>query len=392
MSVSKSVLTGIAAAGLALSGCFAGLQARADGSGPTPINPGSGCSAVSVNIDGHAVFGANLDFEHLTPGQLFINRRGMVKTGITPGTTGVVAQWVSKYGSLTFNFVGYQYAWGGMNERGLVMSTMAFPQSIYPPPDHRPVVDSGFWIQYLLDTCATVGDVIASDALVRNVTVDHYLISDRNGDSAVIEYLDGEMVVRTGGSLPVSVLANWYYADSLHWWRALRDSGNYSAMDGSIQRFCLAADRVSEFDETNGAAAIRYVFDTLEIIKGENFSQHASQWSIVFDTKTSKVFFKTLAHPEIKWLDLAKVDLRCSRGVQMMEIQSPVIGDVGALFYDYSHLDARDQYYWFIDTYHHSLTHQWADQMLQHFEGFSCQPPSGPRRVTGRHEATARGP
>ena len=75
----------------------------------------------------------------------------------------------------------------GVNEAGLVMSTMSLNQTQLPRPDARPVLDSGNWIQYLLDTCATVDEVLATDDVVRNLTVDHYLVADRSGGSAVIE-------------------------------------------------------------------------------------------------------------------------------------------------------------------------------------------------------------
>ena len=204
------------ACAIAVGGCTP-IEPGRDASCSVPVRAGSGCSALSVTADGRVIFGANLDYRLHTRGQLFVNKRGVRKTGMIASTMGVYAEWVSNYASVTFNFVGYHFPWGGMNEEGLVMSTMALPQTVYPPPDHRPVVDSGFWLQYILDTCATVDDVIASDAMVRNITVDHYLVADRNGASAVIEYIDGELVVHTGEDLPVSVLTNWFYDESLSW-------------------------------------------------------------------------------------------------------------------------------------------------------------------------------
>jgi choloylglycine hydrolase len=376
---------------LVKSGCLwlfiAGCAVPVVGNGAVgdgPAKSGAGCSAVSVNVDGRSIFGANLDYRLHTRGQLFINRRGIHKTGIITGAGGY-ATWVSRYASLTFNFVGYQFAWAGMNERGLAMSTMALPQTVVQPPDERPVVDSGMWMQYVLDTCATVEDVIASDELVRNITVDHYLVADRSGAAATIEYVDGELVVHTGDDLPVSVLSNWFYDESLQWWRVMRGSGDYSRVDGVLQRFCLAADRVSAFRPSTSTAAVSYVFDTLETIAGERFSEHASQWSIVFDTGSSKIYFKTLAHPEIKWVDLAKVNRYCNRGVEMMEIQTPHVGDVRPLFTQYSHEAALDHFYWFLDSWETTATRQWARQILAHFEGFTCQPMPAPRRGAERH-------
>ncbi|MGD8441181.1 MAG: hypothetical protein PVG53_11630, partial [Holophagae bacterium] len=88
---------------------------------------------------GTTIFGANLDYRYHCRGQVFINPRGLNKTGWLAGTTGVVADWSSAYASVTFNFVGYQLAWAGMNEAGLVMSTMSLYETELPPPDPRPV-------------------------------------------------------------------------------------------------------------------------------------------------------------------------------------------------------------------------------------------------------------
>jgi choloylglycine hydrolase len=352
-----------------------------------PAWTGSACSAISLTADGCLLFGANLDYRLHTRGQVFANPRGMHKTGLIAGTTGAYAEWISAYASLTFNFVGYHFPWSGMNERGLVMSTMAFPQTIPEPPDQRPVVDSGFWMQYILDTCATVDDLIASNALVRNITVDHYLVADRTGASAVIEYLDGELVVHTGDDLPVSVLSNWYYDDSLRLWQMYRGSGSYSWMDSSLQRFCIAADRVSSTEATTVEDGISSAFDTLEAIAGENFSEHASQWSMVFDTCALRVYFKTLAHPDLRFVDLDDVRAWCDQPVTMLEIQEPLSGDVAPWFTEYSHADARDHYLWFLTAWETGVTPAYVDQLLSHFESFTCDPPQRRRRSTGRRAA-----
>jgi choloylglycine hydrolase len=244
-------------------------------------------------------------------------------------------------------------------------------------------------MQYILDTCATVDDVIASNELVRNITVDHYLVADRTGAVAVIEYLDGELVARTGDDLPVGVLSNWYYEDSLRLWQRYRNTGSYSWMDGSLQRFCIAADRVSSFGGTTVEDGISYAFDTLEAIAGENFSEHASQWSMVFDTCALRVYFKTLAQPDLRYVDLEDFQPWCGQPVTMLEIQEPLAGNAAPWFTEYSHSDARDHFHWFLSAWETGLTPAYADQLLAHFEGFTCEPPSRQRRQSGRRVAPA---
>ena len=194
-------LAALVVAAAVVAGCAPG------GGGPnSPLRTrgpaGSGCSALSLMAGGTTIFGANLDYRYFCRGQAFINPRGLRKTGMLAGTTGARAEWSSTYASVTFNFVGYQIAWAGMNEAGLVMSTMSLYQTELPPADPRPVLDSGNWMQYLLDTCATVDEVLAKDEVVRVLTVDHYLVADRSGASATVEFLDGKLVAHTGEDLP----------------------------------------------------------------------------------------------------------------------------------------------------------------------------------------------
>ncbi|NIV31091.1 MAG: hypothetical protein GWN58_16835, partial [Anaerolineae bacterium] len=86
---------------------------------------------------------------------------------------------------------GIQLAWAGMNEAGLAISTMWLGETRSPAPDERPPLASPLWIQYQLDTCATVEEVMANDARVRIAdAVDHYLVCDRSGACAAVEFLE----------------------------------------------------------------------------------------------------------------------------------------------------------------------------------------------------------
>jgi penicillin V acylase-like amidase (Ntn superfamily) len=335
---------------------------------------GAGCSAATFMAGGNTIFAANLDYVNFCRGQIFINPLGLHKTGVIPGTTGVNAEWSSKYASVTFNFVGYQIAWAGMNEAGLVMSTMSLNQTELPRPDPRPVLDSGNWIQYLLDTCATVDEVLAADDLVRNLTVDHYLVADRSGAAATIEFLDGELVAHTGGDLPVSVLTNSPYSELLSQWQIHGGSGDYGGMDSSSQRFCIAADRVTAFDGTSAEEGVAYAFQTLQAIAGQRFSEHTSQWRLVFDTGALRAYFKTDDDRTLRWVDLEAFNPWCGQPVQMLDIHARVSGDAASVFHDYSHAEALDQMLWFIDFWPGvEATPTSASQLLRYYESFACE-------------------
>ena len=189
-----------------------------------PADPSSACTSFCLDNGDHCVLGTNMDHGTFQVGQVYVNKRDVLKTAWESSTSGEYARWISQYGSVTFNIIGSQLVWGGMNEAGLMISTMSLVETEGPAPDERPPLTAPFWVQFQLDNASTVGEVIVSDAQVRVTDAhDHYLVCDRTGDCSVIEFLNGEMVVYTDLTLPTQALSNSTYQDSLD---ALED-GNF---------------------------------------------------------------------------------------------------------------------------------------------------------------------
>ena len=350
--------------------------------GPAPpwspaqsTSPVEHCSSFALDNGGATVFGSNYDDSYWDDGLVFVNKRGVVKTSLQAGTTGARARWVSRYASITFNLVGLGYAWAGMNERGLTLSTMSLRATRYPDPDPRPPLDSGEWMQYLLDTCATIDEVIETDAVVRILTVDHYLLADAHGNAAAVEFLDGRMVVHTGASMPAQVLTNTTYESSLETWLEYRRAGNtnYWGLDRSLHRFCLAADRAEAFRPCDGATAVAYAFETLDRVAGQRFGGGTSQWSIVFDAANARIHFRTHRYPEISVINLARFDPWCTGPVQMFDIQTGSGGDVTDVFFDYSHDFNLDRMREFLRAWGIPFTEEGLLWTVQYLESFPCQ-------------------
>jgi penicillin V acylase-like amidase (Ntn superfamily) len=353
---------------------------------PTAIGShrgGEHCTAMVLDNDGHTVFGANFDHTRTDEGLVFINKRGVVKSSVNTGTTGRRARWTTRYASISFNLVGYQYSWGGMNERGLSLSSMSLDETRQPREDPRPPLDSGEWVQYILDTCATIADVIATDSRVRIITVDHYLVADRYGNAVVIEFLDGRMVWHAAPNLPVAALTNNVYEESCATWERLRRHGNYTGQNSSPHRFCLAADRVDGFRPTSDARAVAYAFDTLDEVRGERFSVSPTNWSLVFDTKNLRAYYRTNRNYDIRWVDLKDLDLRCGAPVKMLDIHDGGAGDVADEFFDFDFDVNQDHVERFLDVWGVNLSHQSIMWILNHFDDFTCvrNRRSSPRRV-----------
>jgi choloylglycine hydrolase len=93
----------------------------------TLLDNSQACTTFCLNTPHGPVFGSNLDLLIPGDGLVFINQRGIAKKGLN--TTGGIAKWVSKYGSVTFNLAGREFAFGGMNEAGLVVGSMELRNS-----------------------------------------------------------------------------------------------------------------------------------------------------------------------------------------------------------------------------------------------------------------------
>jgi len=328
------------------------------------------CSSFVLDNRGRLIFATNYDMIVNDPGMVFIHKRGIVKTGLNPSTIGVYAQWTAKYASVVFSLLGSQHAWAGMNERGLTFSTMRLEETVNPLPDHRPPLD-WMWPQYLLDTCETVEDVIATDLEVRNYTVDHHLVSDRYGGVAVIEFLDGRMISHTGSDLCVAALTNSVYAESCEMWEFMQSRGDYTGYGNSLERFCLAADRVEGFQGTSTSDAIAFAFDSLREIYRQQYRGY-TRWSIVFDTQNLRAYFRTQSNPEVRWVDLEAFDLRCGQPAMMLDINEQLSGDISDAFTPYD----SDRNRIFMEAYYQRWAIPYEPQGLrwvqQHFDSYPC--------------------
>jgi choloylglycine hydrolase len=328
------------------------------------------CTSFALKHKGYLIFGTNYD-NSFAPGMIYVNKRNVQKSGFEPGTSGKTAKWVSKYGSVTFANVGYQLAWAGMNEAGLVMSTMALQETKSPTADERPPLISPMWMQYMLDTCATVEEVIASDNSVRIFeTVDHYLVCDRKGICAAVEFLDGKMVYHTEESLPVRALANKLYSTCADHWK--RKAPSPSHPYDSINRIARVADKLSSYKAKDDKNAIDYAFKILKDVRNPN-NVAATRWSIVFDTNNFRIYYRSYANQNIRWIDFKRFDFDCRTPVEMLDVHNDLSGDVTDSFIDYSHDSTLDLLLKSVKNFRPDIPLEQIKFLLQIIENFPCQ-------------------
>lgn len=282
-----------------------------------PLRP---CTTFCLVDAGHILYGRNFDY-YAVDGRLYVNRRGLQKSVFN---TGSGLQWVSRFGSLSFNQFGFEFPNGGINEAGLVIEHMMLEGSQYPS-DSRPSLTELQWIQYQLDCSATVAEVIASDQRVRiqpGSTPLHFLVADRTGRCAVIEFLGGQLVCHTDGSLPVAALTNNTYDESLAY--SAITSPSQADHVSSLGRFVQAAASVRNFTQSPAADPISYAFSALDNVNQPNWTR----WSIVYDLRNMSAHFRTQTAPFVKQIRVAALDFSPDAPIRMMDINANTAGEV----------------------------------------------------------------
>ena len=121
--------------------------------------------------------------------------------------------WVSRFPSVALSMWRAGTV-DGMNATGFAAHALYLDDAGWEQPDARPAVANTMWVQYLLDNFSTVADAVAAVSAVRIASVPvrgyemgaHIAIEDATGDSAIIEPIDGKLVVHHGREL--AVMAN----------------------------------------------------------------------------------------------------------------------------------------------------------------------------------------
>jgi choloylglycine hydrolase len=219
-----------------------------------------------------------------------------------------------------------------------MVSLMWLNGSEYPPADDRPALGILEWVQFHLDTNATVAEVVATAKSFRPTSKIpiHYIFADASGDAAVIEFLEGKLIVYRGDTMPVKALANSTYADSVAAFKAFKESGTTSAEEaktrtpppgfGSLDRFVRGA----MLSPAKGDP-VAHGFEILSQVKQAN-----TRWSIIYDLNVGEVFFKTDVNPEIRHFTVAGFNYSCGTPVQMLDLTAPGSGQVQTHFADYT--------------------------------------------------------
>ncbi len=313
--------------------------------------------ALYAGPDGMVATGRTMDWREDPLTNLYLFPRGMERRGADTDHT---VFWKSKYGSLSA--AGYDIGiCDGMNEMGLVANLLFLPESVYElPDDDRPVMGLSIWTQYVLDNFATVAEAVAalsadsfridSPDLPNGVQSRlHMAISDRSGDSAILEYINGRLVIHHGPQYKVLTNSPVYSLQLAvgDYWRQIGGLTMLPGTNRSSDRFVRASFYIDAVVQSSDAAvavpAVMSVMRNVSVPYGISTPGNphiaSTRWRTVADQKNMAYYFEPTLSMEPFRVDLSGIDFSEGTGERVLTLSDGSVydGDATDKFREVSH-------------------------------------------------------
>ncbi|MEM8671880.1 MAG: linear amide C-N hydrolase [Planctomycetota bacterium] len=313
------------------------------------------CSRVLWNNNGKAVVtGRTMDWSHTWNDVVFIYPRGQEMDGGVEGGL----KWKSKFGSVGCSISPYAKKYGfdyvkdghsdGINEEGLAAHLLYLEETVYPDPktDDRPAVTFMRWVRYILDNFATVEEAVAGMKNIRIAPVSmggkvfgvHVAVEDPTGDSAIFEYINGNLVIHHGKQF--TVMTNDpsypYHVENI---KNYKDFGGEKDLPGTTEpddRFVRLAHFLGRLKQPEtDAEALAKIYSVIKTAHVPfDADEYGPTWWTSLTDCTNKVwYFDWSQNPNIIWIDLKKLDFSAGKPVLELNPRNPaMVGDVTSAF------------------------------------------------------------
>ncbi len=319
--------------------------------------------ALYVGSDDIVITGRSMDWTEEMDSSLWVFPRGIKRDGAA-GPKSIT--WTSKYGSVVV--VGYNAASAdGMNEKGLVANLLYLAESEYgKPKESTPLLSISLWTQYVLDHFSTVSEAvealkkepfaILAPTLPNGSPADlHLSISDSTGDSAIFEYIDGQLVIHHGKQYPVmtnsptfakqlALNAYWESIGGLNFLPGTnRAADRFARVSFLLESIPKKTDThyikaVPDEDFKNQALAsvtglIRSVSVPLGISTPGQPNIASTLWRTISDQKNLVYYFDSATSPNIFWTNLKDIDFDEKAPIKKLTIRGNILsGNVASQY------------------------------------------------------------
>lgn len=294
--------------------------------------------AVYLGPDNMIVTGRTMDWKEDPQSNIYFFPRGMERRG---GKTDNTIKWTSVYGSVVT--AGYDIGvCDGMNEKGLVANLLFLAESDYHrPDDKRPVMGLSIWTQYVLDNFATVDEAV--EVLGKEVfRIDdpdlpngakstlHLSISDPTGNSAIFEYINGNLVIHHGRDCQVMTNSPTYDKQQTldDYWEQIGGLVMLPGTNRASDRFVRASFYIKALPQTadyrQAVAGVFSVMRNVSVPLGISIPSQpniaSTRWRTVADQKNRVYYFESTLSPDIFWIDLNALDFSADKSVRKLTL------------------------------------------------------------------------
>jgi len=304
----------------------------------TAASPAFACTrAVLKTDDGTVLTGRSMDWVQDIGNNLWVFPRGIHRNGAAGSNS---PKWESKYGSVITTI--YEVATvDGINEKGLAVNILYLAESDYGSVGDKPPMCISMWGQYVLDNYATVAEAVRDlekepFRLVAPVLPNgspahgHLSMSDATGDSAILEYIDGKLVIHHGAQYTVMTNSP-EYSQQLAICRYWEGVGGTSFLPGTSRasdRFARAwfgINAVPRSADPNyikavpgqelalqGVASVMSVIRSVSVPLGISTPGQpniaSTIWRTVSDSQHLVYYYDSATTPDTFWVELKNLD------------------------------------------------------------------------------------
>ena len=314
------------------------------------------CTRILLAEPGKAVLvGNNMDWVEDMQTNLVVYPRGLTRPNMV---TGQALKWTSKYGSIVST--AYEgFTTNGMNEQGLAAHVLGLADTDFGQrDDSKPGLLIVFWVQFYLDNFQTVDEAIRYTEQQPFQIVEfihpktgkpqfHIALEDATGDSAIFEYVNGQLHIYHGAQYPV--LTNEPFFD-----QQLLNLQQYAGFGGDKplpgttwpkDRFVRASYYLSHLPESHSTresifnlfgllrnAAQPFGLPTPE--RNQRNGTFETLWNSVSDLTNRVYYFSSTRDFNIIWINLDNFNLEAGAPVMRLDLAShqDLVGEVSTSF------------------------------------------------------------
>ncbi|KPM37887.1 hypothetical protein AK830_g8686 [Neonectria ditissima] len=307
------------------------------------IASAAACSRVVTTDDdtGRTTVGRSLDFAAPNT-TIWAFPAGLRRFG---GVSGNPFTWTSRFGSVSAVVLQKLYS-EGLNSEGLAASALYGRASGYGPRDQaRPALFVGLWLQYFLDSFASVADAeaeycagddreefqVRSRSVLEGVPTSVRLaLSDPTGDNLVLEFVHGKLVCHHSPNHTVvtdepsfarqiALEKRWAHISNTSLPGTCQPSDRFVRLSHYNREIPPAED--SETAISNTAGMIRAV-STPMTQDDAAAGVWPTMWRMFTDTLDKVVFYESATSPATFWYDVGKLNLTKGAEVTTLDLDN----------------------------------------------------------------------